>query len=120
MLRNILGPVFNVYLDQLLTYKFFFVFETPFYSVFSKHAKFKETQKKKKDTICEHNCANCSCQSVRFSAFLIFAVFSISVFIEDVLFGFPKSKIQKKQSKQTKKQEQKEDKRCKAKTNEIL
>ena len=59
MLRNILGPVFNLYLDQFLTYKicyfflFFFVFfggaETPIFIVFSaKNAKFKETQKRKK------------------------------------------------------------------------
>ena len=86
MLRNILGPVFNLYLDQFLTYKicyfflffclFFFFAETPIFIVFSaNNAKLKETQKKKKDTICEHNCANCSCASVLFSAFFIFAVF---------------------------------------------
>ena len=124
MLRNILGPVFNLYLDQFLTYIFFFLFffvlKPLFYSVFSKNTKFKETQKKKKHTICEHNCANCSCSSVLFSAFFIFAVFSISVFLKMFLFGFPKSKNTKNQSKQNKKQEQKEDKRCKAKTNERL
>ena len=57
MLRNILGPVFNLYLDQFLTYKicyffcffFFFWAETPIFIVFSaKNAKFKETQKRKK------------------------------------------------------------------------
>ena len=37
-----------------------------------------------------------------FSAFFIFAVFSISVFFEDVLFGFPKSKNTKNQRKQNK------------------
>ena len=59
--------------------------------------------------------------SVFFSAFLIFAVFSISVFFEDVFAWFPKiKKYKKKQSKQNKKQEQKEDRRCKANTNEIL
>ena len=55
MLRNILGPVFNLYLDQFLTYKicyflfFFLIFlaETPIFIVFSaKNTKFKETQKR--------------------------------------------------------------------------
>ena len=57
MLRNILGPVFNLYLDQFLTYKicYFFVFfvlwgaETPIFIVFSaKNTKFKETHRKEK------------------------------------------------------------------------
>ena len=50
MLRNILGPVFNLYLDQFLTYKICYFFaETPIVIVFSaKNAKNKETQKKKK------------------------------------------------------------------------
>ena len=48
MLRNILGPVFNLYLDQFLTYKicyffvfflFFFGWNPYFYSVFSKKYK---------------------------------------------------------------------------------
>ena len=55
MLRNILGPVFNLYLDQFLTYKIcycfvllFFWAETPIFIVFSaKNTKFKETQKRK-------------------------------------------------------------------------
>ena len=54
MLRNILGPVFNLYLDHFLTYKicYFVLFfwggaETPNFIVFSaKHAKTKETQNK--------------------------------------------------------------------------
>ena len=123
MLRNILGPVFNLYLDQFLTYTFFlFVFvllaETSIFIVFSaKHAKLKETPKN--NTICEHNCANCSCQNVRF----FFCIFHFCCFFnfhisEMFLIGFPKSK--KNLSKQNKKQEQKVDKRCKAKTNEIL
>ena len=75
LLRNILGPVFNASLDQFLTLGFlfflcffsFFWAETPIFIVFSaKNAKFKETQKRKKDTICEHTCANCSCQNVLF------------------------------------------------------
>ena len=130
MLRNILGPIFNFYLDQFLTYKFvdflfFFFFggaETPILIVFSaKNAKFKETQKNKKDTICEHNCANCSCQSALFFCIFHFCCFLNFRFLKMFLFGFPKSTHTKKnQSKQNKKQEQTEDKRCKAKTNEIL
>ena len=77
-------------------------------------------KKHKKYTICEHNCVNCSCQNVCFSAFFIFAGFSISMFFRDVFDWFPKIKKYKKQSKQNKKQEQKEDKICKAKTNEML
>ena len=131
MLRNILGPVFNLYLDQFLTYKiccflcflYFSFGRNPYFIVFSsKHAKFKETQRKK-DTICEHNCANCSCQNVRFffSAFFIFCCFFNFHFFRDVFDWFPKSKNTKNnKASKTKKQEQKEDKRCKAKTNEIL
>ena len=82
----------------------------------------KKNKKRKKNTICEHNCANCSCQNVCFfSAFLIFAVFGISLFFRDVFWLVSQNqKIPKKQSKQNKKQEQKEGKRCKAKRNEML
>ena len=52
MLRNMLGPVFNLYLDQCLTSVFLFLAETPNFIVFSaKHAKFKEAQKEQK-TLC--------------------------------------------------------------------
>ena len=54
MLRNILGPVFNLYLDQFLTYKIcyflFFLFfgaETPIFIVFS--AKMQNLKKHKKE-----------------------------------------------------------------------
>ena len=52
MLRNILGPIFNLYLDQFLTYKicYFFVFclaETPIFIVFS--AKMQNLKKHKKE-----------------------------------------------------------------------
>ena len=130
MLRNILGPVFNLYLDQFLTYKicyFFFFFwgggaETPIFIVFSaKNAKFKETQKKKKTLFVNTIVLTALVKmSVFFSAFFIFAVFSISIFQRCFWLVSQNQKIQKKQSKQNKKQEQKEDKRCKAKTNEIL
>ena len=69
----------------------------------------KETQKKK-DTICEHTCANCSCQNVRFfSAFFIFAVFETSMFFRDVSDRFPKVKKHNKyESNKNKKQQQRE------------
>ena len=84
MLRNMLGPGFSFNLDQFLTLEFcfFLVFllfvlgwKPYFYSVFSKNAKLKETQKTKKDTICEHTCANCSCQNVRFFLHFWFLLF---------------------------------------------
>ena len=65
VLRNILGPVFNLYLDQFLTYKicYFFVFfvfflaETPIFIVFSaKMQKLKKHKKRKKHTICAQLC----------------------------------------------------------------
>ena len=128
MLRNILGPVFNLYLDQFLTYRicYFFVFfwggaETSIFIVLSaKHAKLKETQKRKKTLFVNTIVLIALVKVSVFSAFLIFAVFFNFRFFKMFLFGFPKSKNTKKQSKQNKKQEQKEDKRCKAKTNEIL
>ena len=100
MLRNILGPVFNFNLDQFLTLEvcyFFvcFVLLKPLICIVlsAKHAKLKETQKRK-NTICEHTCANCSCQNIRFffvsSAFFIFAVLGISMFFRDVFDMFPK------------------------------
>ena len=106
MLRNILGPVFNLYLDQFLTYKicyffcfflFFFLAETPIFIVFSaKNAKFKETQKRKK-TLFVHTIVLTGLVQVSFfAAFFIFAVFSISVFFEDVFVWFPKIKKYKK------------------------
>ena len=70
LLCNILGPVFNASLVQFLTCWL----KPYFYSVFSKNAKSKETHKRK-NTICEHTCANCSCQNVLFSAFFIFCNF---------------------------------------------
>ena len=90
MMRNILGPVFNLYLDQFLTYKIwyflFFFFgggaETPIFIVFSaKHAKFRETQKRKKTLFVKTIVLMALVKmSVFFSAFFIFAVFSIPFF----------------------------------------
>ena len=56
--------------------------ETPIFIVFSaKMQKLKKHKQEKKNTICENNCANCSCQNVRFfSAFFIFAVFQFPFF----------------------------------------
>ena len=42
----------------------------------------KTRQKEKKDTICEHTCANCSFQNVRFSSFFIFGVSECPTFQE--------------------------------------
>ena len=129
MLRNILGPVFNLYLDQFLTYKICFIFllffvffaKTPIFIVFSaKNTKFEETQKRKNTLFVNTIVLTALVQVSFFSAFFIFVVFSISVFFEDVFVWFPNIKKYKKTSKQNKKQEQKEDKRCKAKTNERL
>ena len=127
MLRNILGPVFNFNLDQFLTLEFYFFFfcfflffgggaETPIFIVFSaKNAKLKETQKTKKDTICEHTCANCSCQNVRFFLHFWFLLFlEFPCFSEMFLIGFQNSKNHKiwKQQKQktptTRKQDEKQ------------
>ena len=98
MLRNMLGPVFNLYLDQFSTYKMcyvFFVFvfwlKPHFYSVFSKNAKFKETQKEKKtlfvNTIVLIALVKMSV-FLRFS-FLLFLEFP---FFRDVFDRFPKIK----------------------------
>ena len=104
MLRNILGPVFNLYLDQLLTYKicyfllFLFIWaETPFFIAFSaKNAKFEETQKRKKtlfvNTIVLTALVNVSV-FLHFS-FLLF--FQFPFFSEMFLIGFPKSRNTKK------------------------
>ena len=115
MLRNILGPVFNLYLDQFLTYKicyfsvffvfmFFFLAETPIFIVFSaKKYKFKETQKRKNTLFVNTIVLTALVQVSFFSAFFIFAVFfQFSVFFEDVFVWFPKiKKIKKpKQAKQ--------------------
>ena len=105
MLRNMLGPIFNFNLDQFLTLEFsFFLFvlvvfwlKPLFYSAFSKKCKIERNTKKKKDTICEHTCANCSCQNVRFFflhfSFLLFLEFPC--FSEIFLTGFQKSKNNK-------------------------
>ena len=53
VLRNILGPVFNLYLDQFLTYVYIYIYfvfaETPyFYSVFSKMQNLEKHKNEKK------------------------------------------------------------------------
>ena len=80
LLCNILGPMFNASLDQFLTLGFFFCFSffgwNPYFIVFSaNNAKFKETQKRKKNTICEHTCADCSCQNIFFLCIFHFCFF---------------------------------------------
>ena len=73
----------------------FFLLEPLFYSVLSKNAKFKEAQKRKPDTICEHTCANCSCQNVRsfFCKFQFCCFGGISMFFRDGFDRFPKIKL---------------------------
>ena len=100
MLRNILGPVFNFNLDQFLTLEFviFWVFclfglKPLFYSVFSKNAKLKETQKTKNTLFVNTPVLTVLVTMSVFSAFLIFAVFGISMlFFRDVLIGFQNSR----------------------------
>ena len=82
----------------------FFVFaETPvFYSVFSKNAKLKETQKK---TLFVNTTVLIALVKMSVvSAFFIFAVFGISIFQKCFLIGFQKSNNNKipKQEKQQK------------------
>ena len=105
MLRNILGPVFNLYLDQFLTYKicYFFVFfcfflaETPMFIVFSaKNAKFKETQKRKNTLFVNTIVLTALVQVSFFLHFSFLLFFSFHFFVEDVFVWFPKIKKYKK------------------------
>ena len=106
MLRNILGPVFNLYLDQFLTYSIYYLFcfflffwggwNPYFYSVFSKNTKFKETQKRK-NTLFVNTIVLTALVQVSFFLHFSFLLFcSISVFLEDVFVWFPKIKKYKK------------------------
>ena len=117
MLRNMLAPIFNLYLDQCLTFKdcICFAFShfwggglKPLFSQYlQQNAKLKETQKRKKDTICEHSCANCSCQNVRF--FLHFSFWGFRNFYFQramFLIGSQDSKITNTKATKTKKQQQ--------------
>ena len=103
---------------------FFFVFFcgwNPNFIVFSaKYAKLKETQKRKKDTICEHNCANNSCQNVRFFFIFHFCCFSNFHFFRDVFDRFPKIKNNKIAKQEEQKNNNNQKTRCKAKINEML
>ena len=119
MLRNILGPVFNFNLDQFLTLDFF-VFsgggaETPFLVFSAKMQNWKKHKKPKKDTICEHTCANCSCQNVRFFLHFWFLLFlEFPCFSEMFLIDFQNSKNNNIWSNKNKKQQQQENKiQCK-------
>ena len=92
-----LDPVFNFII--FVIFLFLFLLTPHIFIAFSaKIAKLKETQKRK-NTICEHTCANCSCQNVRFFFFFLhlslLPFFGISCFFRDVLIGFQKSKITK-------------------------
>ena len=83
------GPIFITFFLFL-----FFGLKPQFLQCFQQNANFKDTPKKKKHTICEHTCANCSCQHVRFFLhfFFILGIFSISCFWRDVLIGRQKSR----------------------------
>ena len=129
MLRNIIGPLFNFNLAHFLTLEFcqffcfffcfFFWAETPIFIVFSaKHAKLKETQKRNKDTICEHNCANSFCQNVLFLCIFHFCCFFQFPFFSEMFFDrFPKiKKQQNSKARRTKKQQQPENKMQSKKT----
>ena len=96
---------------QFLTLEFcyfclLFSSETQIFVVFSaKLQNWKKHKKEKNYTICEHICANCSCQNVRFFFLhFSFCCFGISMFSEMFFIGFQKSKANKtwKQQKQKK------------------
>ena len=85
LLRNIFGAVFNFDLDQFLTLKschvcfvVFLLKPLVFFSFLAKYEKLKKHQKRKK-TICEHTCANFSCQNVLLFFFSVF-FFGICIF----------------------------------------
>ena len=88
MLRNILGPVFNFSLDQFLTLEFviclfFLIFlgggwNLYFNSVSAKMLNWKHYKKEKKTLF-----VNTLVLTVLVSAFFIFAVFRISMFLRD-------------------------------------
>ena len=130
MLRNILGPVFNLYLDQFFNllnvfcFLFFFVFwgaETPMFIVFSTKMQNLKKHEKEKKTLFVNTIVLTAL--VKMSVFLHFSFllfFQFPFFQRCFLIGFPKSKNSKKTKQAKQKKEQKEDKRCKAKTNEIL
>ena len=82
--KRILGPILNT--ENVLFYCFYvFLLKPLFYCVFSKNAKYKDTQERKKDTTCEHTCANCSCHNVRFFFCIFhFGGWGISNFSRDV------------------------------------
>ena len=124
MLRNILGPVFNLYLDQFLTYKFcfffvFFVFflaETSNFIVFQQKIQNLKKHKKGKNTLFVNTIVLTALVQVSFfSAFFIFAVFSISVFFEDVFVWFPKIKNTKTKASKTKNKNKRKTKDAKQK-----
>ena len=111
MLRNILGPIFNLCLDQILTYKMCYLFlcfaETPNFIVFfSKNGNFKETQKEQKTLSVNTTVLTALVEMSLFSAFFIFAVVGISIFSEVFLIGFQKSKNNKIPKQQKQKQQQ--------------
>ena len=111
MLRNMLGPVFNLYLHQFLTYKicyFCFLLKPLFISVFSKNAKFKETQKK-----------TLFVNTIVLTALVKMSVFCIFSFL-DVFDWFTKNQKYKKPKQAKQKTRTKGRQKMQSKTNEIL
>ena len=106
MLRNIIGPLFNFNLDHFLTLEFCYFFwffflggglNPYFYSVFSKNAKLKETQKRKKTLLVNTTVLTALVKmSVFFFCIFHFCCFSNFHFFQRCfLTGFQKSKNNK-------------------------
>ena len=85
--------------------------------VFSAKMQNLKNTKKKKNTICEHNCANSSCQNVRFFCIFYFCCFSNFHFSEMFLTGFQKSKQNKIAKQEEPKNNNNQKTSCKAKRN---
>ena len=106
-LRNMLGPMFNLYLDQFLTFKMCTVFagNPHFYRVFSKKQNSKK-HKKEKETLL----VNTPVLTVLVKMSVFFCIFHFGVF-RDVLLGSQNKRQTPKQHKQkttTRKQDAKE------------
>ena len=101
MLRSILGPVFNMYLDQFLTYKMCYLFlffwaETPNFIVFSaKMQKIKKHKKEKKTLSVNTIVLTALVKMSVFFCIFHFCCLCNSMFSEMFLKSFQKSKHNK-------------------------
>ena len=113
-----LGPVFN--LDQFLTFKnyafLFLFFLKPLFIVFSANLQILKKHKKEKNTICEHTCANCSCQNVPFFYIFHLGFSEFQMFGEMFLIGSQSSKNNKTPKQQKYKNSNNMKTRCNFKT----